>query len=180
VISSAVFARYARALAEVALQNGEESAVRADLDTYREIFRQVPALLDALDSPAVRREAKESVLADLMSRYPVRATTQNFLRVLLSQHRIRYFEEISNLFVKTTDERKGVIAARVSSATPLDADEMSRLSAGLARATGRRVTLTVRPDPDLLAGVVVQIGSTVYDGSVRTQLDEIARRLAGK
>jgi F-type H+-transporting ATPase subunit delta len=180
VISSAVFARYARALADVAIERGEESAVRNDLATYGEIFRKVPALLESLDSPAVRREAKEEVLAELLNRYPVHETTKNFLRVLLSRHRIRYFAEIRDLFVRISEERRGVLAATVTSAAPLGAAELSELQAGLARITGRQVTLSLQSDPELLAGVVVQIGSTVYDGSIRTQLEELARRLTGE
>jgi len=84
VISSSVFARYARALADVTLERGEDADVRGDLDTYREMFRRVPALLEALDSPAVRRDAKEQVLAELLSRYPVSRTSANFLRTLLA------------------------------------------------------------------------------------------------
>ena len=152
--------------------------MRRDLDTYREIFRQVPALLEALDSPAVQRDAKERVLAELLSRYPVSQTTANFLRILLAHHRIRYFAEICDGYVKTVNERKGIVAARVTTAAPLSDQEMAVLRESLCRATGNQVTLSMATDPDLLAGVVVQIGSTVYDGSIRTQLDEMRRRLA--
>jgi F-type H+-transporting ATPase subunit delta len=178
VISSSIFARYARALADVTIENGEDAGVRRDLDTYREIFRQVPALLEALDSPAVQRDAKARVLAELLSRYPVSRSAANFLRILLAQHRIRYFAEICDGYVKTINERKGIVAARVTTAAPLSEQQMSVLQESLCRATGNRVTLSAAGDPAILAGVVVQIGSTVYDGSVRTQLDEMQRRLA--
>ena len=178
MISSSVFARYARALADVTLERGEDAAVRRDLDTYREIFRQVPALLEALDSPAVRRDAKERVLAELLARYPVNQSSANFLRILLSHHRIRYFAEIGDAYVKTVNERQGIVAGRVTTASPLSAEELAVLQESLCRATGNQVTLSMATDPDILAGVVVQIGSTIYDGSVRTQLDEMRRLLA--
>jgi len=180
VISSSVFARYARALADVTLERGEDPAVRRDLDTYREIFRQVPALLAAFDSPAVQRDAKERVLGELLSRYPVRQSSANFLRLLLSHHRIRYFAEICDAYVKTVNERQGIVAGQVTTAAPLGAEELAVLRESLFRATGRQVSLSTATDPDILAGVVVRIGSTIYDGSVRTQLDEMRRRLAQK
>ena len=178
MISSSIFARYARALADVTIEKGEDAGVRHELDTYREIFRQVPALLEALDSPAVQRDAKERVLAEVLSRYPVSRSTANFLRILLDHHRIRYFAEICDGYAKTVNERKGIVAGRVTTATPLSEQEMSILHESLCRAAGNRVTLAAATDPAILAGVVVQIGSTVYDGSVRTQLDEMRRRLA--
>jgi F-type H+-transporting ATPase subunit delta len=177
MIPSAVFARYARALADVTLEKNEDAAVLKDLSTYREIFRQVPALLDALDSPAIPRESKENVLSELLVRYPVIQSTSNFLRILLRHHRIRYFEDICDLYQRTLNERRGIIAARVTSAVPLSEEDVSALRTSLAGATGRQSVLTMQTDPELLAGVVVQIGSTVYDGSIRTQLDEMRRRL---
>lgn len=177
MISSAIFARYGHALADVAFESGEDAAVRRDLDTYQEIFGQVPALLDSLDSPAVNRDAKDRVLTELLHRYPVAPMVRNFLRLLLDHHRIRYFAEIRAAYEKTVDERKGVIAARVTCAAPLQDAEHASLRASLARATGKQVNLNVETDPELLAGVIVQIGSTVYDGSIRTQLEEMRKRL---
>ena len=178
MIPSSVFGRYARSLADVALEKREDAAVRKDLDTYREIFRQVPALLEAFESPAVPRDAKERVLAGLLARYPVTQTVHNFLRLLQHHHRIRYFAEIYDSYIKTVNERKGIVDALVTSAASLGDQDLAQLRASLARATGSTVTLSVSNDPALLAGIVVQIGSTVYDGSIRTQLDEMRRRLA--
>jgi F-type H+-transporting ATPase subunit delta len=178
VISSSIFARYARALADVTLEKGEDAGVRRDLATYREMFRQVPALLEALDSPAVPRDSKERVLAELLLRYPVSKSAANFLRVLLAHHRIRYFAEICDGYDKTVNERKGIVAARVTTVSPLSDQQTLVLQESLCRITGNRVTLSAAFDPAILAGVVVQIGSTVYDGSIRTQLDEMRRRLA--
>lgn len=179
MISTAIFSRYARALADVALEQNEDAEVRRDLETYREIFRAVPQLLDSFDSPAVPREAKGNVLKNLLARYPVGKTAGNFLHVLLDHHRLRYFEEIFDCYIKTVNERKGVVSAKVTSAVSLDERELSNLRDSLARATGKEVSLSVETDPELLGGLVVQIGSRVYDGSVRTQLDEMRRRLTG-
>jgi len=180
VIPASIFGRYARALADVVTEKGDEAAIQRVLDTYREIFRSVPALLETFDSPAVQLEAKEKVLAGLMARYPVCATMRNFLQLLLRHHRIRYFAEICDFYTKTVNERKGIAAAQVTVAGPLTEADLSRLRASLVKVTGNRVTLTVGTNPELLAGIVVQIGSTVYDGSVRTQLDEMRRRLASE
>jgi F-type H+-transporting ATPase subunit delta len=178
VISSAIFVRDAHAMADVVLKGGDEVAAQRDLDKYREIFYQVPALLEALDSPAVPREAKEKVLSSLLQLHPATPMVRNFLRLLLDHHRIRHFAEICDAYVRTVNDRKGVVAARVTSAAPLSAPEQARLRASLSVATGKQVNLTAAIDPDQIAGVIVQIGSTVYDGSIRTQLQEMRKRLA--
>jgi F-type H+-transporting ATPase subunit delta len=177
MISSAVFTRYARALSDVTLEKGEDDVVIRDLDLYRQIFNSVPELLDAFDSPAIPREAKENLLFALLEKYPVSTLTTNFLRVLLSHYRIRYFQEIFEHYVKTVNERRGIVSAQVTTAAVLAESELGSLRTALAGATGKTVTLDVEEDSDLVGGVVVQIGSTVYDGSIRSQLCEIRRRL---
>jgi len=178
MISSAVFHRYARSLADVAFENNEEPTVSSEISVYSEIFRAVPEVVEALDNPAVTRDAKERLLRALMEKYPVGRTMANFLRVLVDHHRIRYFEEILLHYIKIVNERKGIVAARVTTARDLLDQELGSLRNSLSQATGRAVTLDVNTDPGILGGLVVQIGSTVYDGSLRSQLDEVKRRLA--
>jgi len=177
MISSAVFARYARALSDVTLEKGEDEAVHQDLELYRIIFSSVPELLDSFDSPAIPREVKENLLSTLLEKYPVSQLTTNFLRVLLSHHRLRYFHEIYENYVKTVNERRGIVSAEVTSAAPIAEGELNSLRTALAGATGKTVTLEVQEDTDLVGGMVVQIGSTVYDGSIRRQLAEIRERM---
>ncbi len=178
MISSAVFSRYARSLADVALENNEEPSVSAELSTYREIFKAVPDVLTALDSPAVPREAKGRLLSGLMSKHPVGRTTANFLRILVDHHRIRYFEEICLSYIKTVNERKGIVAARVTTAQDLSNQDLASLRGSLSNVTGKTVTLDVQTDPQLLGGLIVQLGSIVYDGSIRSALEEMKKRLA--
>jgi len=176
---TAVFARYARALVDVVMEQQEEPRVTEELKTYREIF-QVPDLLPVLHSPAVPLETKRRLLDQIMARYPVSSTTANFLRVILQRNRIRYFEEIFDYYLKSVNIRKGIISAEVASAQPLSEKELSALRGSLSGATGRTVILNVRLDPKLLGGLIVQIGSTVYDGSIRRQLAEMQQQLAGR
>lgn len=175
--ATSVSLRYARSLAEVAAGRGEETALRIDLELYGRIFEAVPDLSDAFANPAVPREAKSKVLAGLFELYPVSVTAANFLRVLIDHNRIRSYGEIVEAFARLSDERRGVVAARVTAAAPLSAGELGTLRERLGRVTGREVKLEVTADETLLGGLVVQIGSTVYDGSVRRQLDEMKRRL---
>jgi len=177
MISSAVFGRYATSLADVVLEKREDSVVGRDLGTYLEIFTAVPDLLGAFHNPAIPKETKHKILSELLERYPVSQTTANFLRVLLDHNRIRYFHEIFDLFTRTVNERHGIVTAQVASASPLSEADQARLRESFSRITGKNVLLDIRTDQALLGGVVVRLGSTVYDGSVRSQLAEVRRRL---
>jgi len=140
----------------------------------------VPDLLDGFHTPAATRDAQHTLLNEMIARYPVNPTTSNFFRVGLEHNRLRYFHEIFDYYIRTVNDRKGVVAAQVTAPAPLSDRDLASLREALASATGHAVTLSVRTDPELLGGLVVQLGSTVYDGSIRRQLAEIRERLAGR
>jgi F-type H+-transporting ATPase subunit delta len=179
VISSAILGRYARSLVEVVFEQNIEQAVTADLSTYSEVFQAVPALMDAFDSPGVPREAKGKLLVRLMEIYPVNPITHNFLRVLLDHNRVRYYQQIFEGYLKSVNEHNGVVSAKVSTATLLDSADIYALENKLSYVTGKKVNMEPQTDAGLLGGIVVQIGDTIFDGSIKTKLTEMKRRLAG-
>jgi len=178
VIPSAVLGRYARSLAEVVFEENIEQKVTGDLATYSEIFRAVPDVLATFDSPAVPRESKGKLLGELIKQYPVHTVASNFFRILLQHNRIRYFEQIRKGYLKAVNESKGIISAQVTAAIPLSDEELTKIARQLAGKTGKTVNVEMRTDESLLGGIVIQMGSTVFDGSIRTQLAEVKRRLA--
>lgn len=177
MISAALLGRYARALADVASETGEEEQVSADIELYGRIFETVPEFLEAVSSPALPRERRQNLLSKILALHPVCGTASNFLQVLLAHNRLRHFAEVAEHYRQVVNERKGILAAKVTASGPVSADQMAKLREGLSRATGKSVQLELDADPELLGGLVVQVGSTVYDGSVRRQLVEIRERL---
>jgi F-type H+-transporting ATPase subunit delta len=177
MIRMGVVVRYSRALADVAFESNQVEAVSADLATYCEIFQAVPGILDAFHSPAVPRDTKQNILARLLLQYPVIPITANFMRLLLDHNRILYFATIYEDFLRTVNERKGVMTARVTTAVPLSDSDLSKLRQSLSEITGKNIALSLETNADLVGGVVIQIGSTVFDGSIRTQLAEMKQRL---
>jgi F-type H+-transporting ATPase subunit delta len=177
VTPSAVLGRYAKALADIVFEEKIEEKVTADLNTFCEIFRGVPEILETFDSPALPHEVKEKLLAELMAQYPVNAITSNFLRILLQHNRIRYFHEITESFMKAAGERKGIVSAQVTAAVPMSQQELKNLEIRLTGITGKAVNVEVQTDADLLGGMVIRIGSTIFDGTIRTQLAEMNKRL---
>src|SRR5512136_2840794 len=158
MIPSAILGRYARSLAEIAFEENMEQKITEDLQTYNEIFRAVPDLLEAFHTPAIPRETKEKLLAEVMAQYPVNSITSNFLRILLQHNRIRFFPQIVDGYIKSVNERKGIVTARVTTAATLSPRDLKNLESRLTGITGKTVNLELKTDAGLLGGIVVQVG----------------------
>ena len=178
MISSAILGRYARSLAEVVFEQNLEAAVTEDLKTYSEIFKTVPDLQEAFESPSVPREVKENLLDSLIKVHPTNPITHNFLKVLLQHNRITSFQQIYEGYLDAVNEHNGVVSAKISTALPLDSSELRALGERLSGATGKQVNTEPLTDAELLGGMVVQIGDTIFDGSIKTKLAKMKRRLA--
>ena len=171
--------RYAAALADVVLKTGETAAVQTELKSWAELITSNIDLQTAFRNPAIQHQNKEKVLESLLEKTKPTPTTANFLRVLLQNSRLTELNEINERFASVLAERSGFIAARVTSARPLGEAEKSELLTNLEKLTGKKVNLTFDVDENLIGGVVTRIGSTVYDGSVKTQLEELKQQLIG-
>jgi len=171
--------RYASALADVVTARGEAAEVRAELEAWGEMMRANAQLLEVFRHPTIPYERKRGVLDALIARARVRPTTANFLQVLLQNQRLADLQEINRQFALELDRRTGVVTAEVTTARPVPEAEREALRARLGQLTGRSVRLQFAVDEDLIGGVVTRIGSTVYDGSVRGQLEQIRQRMIG-
>ena len=177
--SQTIARRYATALADVIIEQGEEAEVRAELAEWERMLSANPALLEIFSNPTVGYDQKQKVLNELISRTKVRSTTANFLRVLLKNQRLADLPQVTVRLSQILDERSGMISADVISAQPLSAAATATLAEKLRDITGKKVNLNFSTDESLLGGIVTRIGSTVYDGSVRNQLERLGQELAG-
>jgi F-type H+-transporting ATPase subunit delta len=172
--------RYATALADVAIERREEREVQNELDQWAEMIEAYPQLKEVFANPTIVYDHKRKVLEDLISRSRVRETTGSFLRVLLKNQRLSQLREIADRFALVLDERSGVVAAQVTTARPISEDLRNSLHETLAAATGRKVRLSFATDESIIGGLVARIGSTIFDGSVQSQLDRLANEMAGR
>lgn len=172
--------RYAAALADVVMARDEARGVQAELSAWESMMQDNPDLLEVFRNPTIPYEQKHNVLSALIERTHVRPTTNNFLQVLLRNQRLTDLDEINKRFALELDARSGVVVAQVTTARPVPASVQESLGKSLSNLTGQRVRLQFAVDDDLIGGVTTRIGSTVYDGSVRTQLQQIKQRMAGE
>jgi F-type H+-transporting ATPase subunit delta len=169
--------RYATALADVVLQSGEIETVKVELKSWEDLINSNVDLKTAFGNPSIAHAKKEGVLEGLLERAKPTRTTANFLRVLLQNSRLTELPEINERFDSVLEERSGTVHGIIASAHELSADERQELKANLEKVTGKNVRLDYTIDPNLIGGVVARIGSTVYDGSVRTQLEHLREEL---
>ena len=172
--------RYATALADVAIERREEREVQNELDRWAEMIEANSQLKEVFANPTIIYDHKRKVLEDLISRSRVRETTASFLRVLLKNQRLAQLRVIVDRLGLVLDERGGMVAAHVTTARPISEDLQKSLHETLVAATGRKVRLSFTTDESIIGGLVARIGSTIFDGSVQSQLDRLANEMAGR
>lgn len=171
--------RYATALADVVTARGEAQEVQKELRDWAEMMQSNEQLLEVFRNPTIPYEQKRKVLNTLIARTRVRPTTANFLQVLLQNQRLAELNEVNKRFAQLLDERSGVVSAQVTTARPVPQSSQDSLRAKLAALTGKSVRLSFTTDEELIGGIVTRIGSTIYDGSVRNQLQQVKERMIG-
>jgi F-type H+-transporting ATPase subunit delta len=175
---AAVAGRYARAFAEVVEERKLDPAKTvAELTEIATLVHSSPELRNVLQNPAVEHTQKLGLLDALVKRMAGGRLLRNFVAVLIDQKRIGQIGEIAEEFKKELDQRMGIADARISSARGLTAAEKKSLEQRLAAVTGKTVRATYSEDSSLLGGAVVRIGSTIYDGSVRGQLQRLKEEI---
>ncbi|MEP6924394.1 MAG: ATP synthase F1 subunit delta [Pyrinomonadaceae bacterium] len=169
--------RYATALADVVTKNGETEAVKNELEQFQDLMNQSPQLAEVFRNPAVPHEQKNQLLETLLARTKPIKTTANFLRILLKNARLGDLNAVNKRFAAVLEERAGMVSADVTTAAPLSADQQTALQTRLQTVTGKKVNLNFKINPEIIGGVITRIGSTIYDGSVKNQLEELREQM---
>ena len=172
--------RYAAALADVVAERGEARQVQEELSAWELMIRNNAQLQEVFSNPTIPYDQKRKVLSALITRTRVRPVTANFLQVLLQNQRLTELGEVNKRFAQVLDERSGIVSAQVTTARPVPEGSQQSLREKLKQLTGKEVRLSFMTDEELIGGLVTRIGSTVYDGSVRTQLQQVKEKMAGK
>ena len=175
--SGSVARRYAKALFQIGIDDGNLERMGREVGALASAMRRSRELAQTLANPVFPRSDREKVLRALLDRIGATQAVVNFTRLLLDRERLSSLPDISRALDGMIDERGGRVAARVRSATPLDDQQQKRLVKTLESLSGKKVDMAVEHDPSLLGGVVAKVGDVVYDGSLRTQLERIRQDL---
>ena len=167
--------RYARAILEAAGASADQ--VLSELQALVVALEGSAELKDLFSNPAYSRAQRNGVLESILKSNPVQPALANALRLLNDRNRLYSLADITRIYRDLVDVRMGRVRGKVTSAKPLGADQLKALEDSLQKLTQRDVLLEAKTDPSLLGGVTAQVGSVVYDGSLRNQLDQLAREL---
>jgi F-type H+-transporting ATPase subunit delta len=176
---AAFAARYARALADVVLEAHLNPAeVQQQLGDFAAAWHESADLREIFLDPSFPAVQKVEILDKLNTRLGMSQQARNFLAVLINHDRLHALDEVIAEFRHEMNTRLGISEVVVTTARTLDDNERRTLEAQVGEMTKTRVSATFYEDAMLLGGVVVKVGSTVYDGSVRGQLDRLKEQLA--
>jgi F-type H+-transporting ATPase subunit delta len=170
--------RYARALLDVILKEAAPEQAEQELAAYVELINQQDDLRRVLLNPAVPVTGKRGIIAELNARMKPSAPVAKLMVLLAERGRLELLPDLLRAYRNYLMEYLQIVRAEIVTATPLADGRVQQLQHRLAQVTGRKVTMTTKVDPSIVGGIVARVGSTVYDGSVDTQLARMRERLA--
>jgi F-type H+-transporting ATPase subunit delta len=169
--------RYAKALLEVMIREGKPEQAEQEVASFADLFERHEELRKAMLNPAVPVPAKRTVMEQLVGRVKPSPPVGKLILLLAERDRLELLPDLLAAYRDRLMDHLQIVRAEVRTAVPLPEDRAAQLQQRLADVTGRRVTMSTSVDPSIIGGVVARIGSTVYDGSVATQLARIKSKL---
>jgi F-type H+-transporting ATPase subunit delta len=171
--------RYARAFFEVANEGKQIEPYYNELNQFASVVAQNKSLKDFLANPVFEQANKKNVVENIIAKLKLSGMTVNFLKLLVDKNRIDILEDIVTCYRQLMDETLKKVRVNVKTAFALSVELRSFIGENLEKAIGKKVEMTVEEDPTLLGGVVIGVGDTLYDGSIKNQLNNM-RNLLGE
>lgn len=177
--ASGLAERYAGALYELADEAKTLDQVADDLRALKGLMAESDDFRRLVRSPVLKRGEQEKALAAVAEKSGAQALTGNFLRLVARNRRLFVLPEMIDSFLSILATRRGEVQAKVTAAHPLSDDQIARLETALREVAGAKVSLEAHVDQSLLGGLVVQLGSRMYDSSLRTKLQRLQTAMKG-
>lgn len=169
---------YARAFADVVMSNRLEPAhILGEAQQIAALVKGSKPLRDIWDAPSISAEQKRAVLDAIVQRSGVSRPVRNLVAVLIDKRRTKFLDEIVEQFAQELNQRLGFAEAEIITARELAPNERADLERDLARVTGKKIRARYAQERTILGGAIARVGSTVYDGSVKGQLERIRQQL---
>lgn len=177
MIGGSLARRYARALLDIGREENQLRRILGEVESFDGLLSGNAEVREMLHAAHVSRRDKSAWLEGVLAKLDFLATTKNFLLLLVDKERVDVLPQILVELRRMVEELEGIERVEVTSPSALSAGQREQLSAAIAAKTGKKVALEEKIDPAVLGGMVVKVGSTVYDGSVRTQIHQIRENL---
>jgi F-type H+-transporting ATPase subunit delta len=171
--------RYARAFFEIAGEEKKLEQYYNELHQFSSMMSENKDLGGFLANPVFEQDVKKKVLENIIGKMSLSPMTVNFLKLLVDKNRIDVLPDIDTCYRQMMDEALKKTRVTVKTAFPLSAELQNHITSNLKKMTGREVEVTVEDDKSLLGGIVIGVGDTLYDGSIKNQLNNM-RNLLGE
>ncbi len=171
--------RYARAFFDIAVEEKQLEKYYGELKQFSSIISENKDLGGFLANPIFEQESKKKVMEQVISKISLSPLTANFLKLLIDKKRIDVLPDIETCYRQLMDETLKKVRVTVKTAFPLTGQMQEYITANLKKMTGKDVEVTIEDDKSLLAGIVIGVGDTLYDGSIKNQLNNM-RNLLGE
>ena len=169
--------RYAKALLDVAIQESDPTRIEQDLASVTDAMAQSAELRRALTSPGIPQDVRVNIVNALTAKIGVQPPVAKILKMLADRARLDLVPTMHQVYRDRLLAHQNIVRATVTSAAPLSSEKLHKLETSLQQLTGKSVQIETHVDPSIIGGVVTRIGSTVYDGSIRTQLHKMKQQL---
>lgn len=173
MINNTIAKRYAKALVQLGSEGGFVDRFRVELADINKLFTSSAELRAAFANPAFTADQKKDIMQNLVTKSACSELVGNFLLLLVAKNRVAFLSQIVQTYEKLADEQSGVIRPIIKTAFALDDSQVVSIQAALEKKSGKKVVPQVTVDNSLMGGVVIQIGDTAFDSSVKTQLKRI-------
>ena len=175
MIASDIAKRYARALFEITREDNSFIKTHEELNSFSSLLEGNTALKEFFENPIFDQSDKKAVVDRLLEKVQVSLTTSNFLKLLVDKRRIDLLPEIGQCYGQLIDGALNKLKVNVRTAFGLSDELTGEIRNHLVKMTGKDIEMIVNEDPALLGGIVVGIGDTIYDGSIRAQLKSMRK-----
>jgi F-type H+-transporting ATPase subunit delta len=176
---SSLAERYASALFELADEGKQLDGVAGDLRNLRQALNESDDLRRLINSPVLSREAQSKAIAAIAQALKLAPLTSNFIAIVAQKRRLAALPSMITAFLAELARRRGETTAEVVSAAPLTDQQQAKLAEVLRGLVGGKVTIDAKVDRDILGGLVVKIGSRMFDSSIRTKLQRLQLAMKG-
>ncbi|MBN2431557.1 MAG: ATP synthase F1 subunit delta [Acidobacteria bacterium] len=180
MIRKSLLLKYARSLAEVAVESGFEPQIQQNFEHMTAVNRQVPEFLKVFKNPVIPLDVKRKLMTAVADTFGYHAYFRDFLKLLTDHHRTAYLPDIYELYLREQNTLTGILSVQVFAPRPLDEAHQRRLASELAEILGVRIQFDVEMDDTLIGGLKIRMDGTVYDGSVKRQLERFRESLSAE
>ncbi len=178
-MSASLARRYARAILELATEANAVDATGRELAEFAALWNSSDDLRSVFLNPEITPDARKAVLSEIVQRSGFSTIVRNSILYIGDKARISALPLISRAYADLAEHTSGIVRAEVTSAAPLSDTYYAQLQKTLEQVTGHKVSLEKKTDPSLIAGVVTRVGDKVYDGSIKTRLEDLSNSLRG-